>query len=112
MKKKLRLKTTNVIVSNCIEKKTIEGRISDLEVLYQIPSEMVNKDCVCVESFYFGIFDEEGREIEEWWKWMHGLESFPERNILDMEYQINLKPDGNQYEEFSFTIKFVLEGEV
>lgn len=107
-KKRLILKSTNVTICNCTERVTIEGRILGTQVLYDIPFNMVNKNQVYVESFYFGIFDEENREIEEWWKWLYSLESFPERNVLDIEYLIRLKPENKQYEELYFTMKFVI----
>lgn len=109
-KKRLILKNTNVTVCNCKEKIVVEGKIIGSEVLYYIPPDIVSEDRVCVESFYFGIFNEEDREMEEWWKWLHGLESFSERNVLGVDYLIRLKPTGGQYEEFRFTMKFVVAG--
>ena len=106
-KKRLVLRDTNVTVCNGMKRAVVEGRISGSEVLYEILPDMVSGDRVYVESFYFGIFDEEGREMEAWWKWLHGLESFPERNVLGVEYLVRLKPGGDQYEEFCFTMKFV-----
>lgn len=108
-KKRLVLKNTNVTVWNCTREVIAEGKIIGSEVLYFIPPDMISEDQVCVELFYFGIFDEEDREIEEWWKWLYNLESFPERNVLGVEYFISLKPENSQYEEFHFTMKFVAE---
>ncbi len=106
-KKKLTLKSTNIVICKSTEQLTIEGEIIGSEVLYHIPPNLTSEKQVYVESFYFGIFDEENKEMEEWWKWLYGLDSFPERNTLDVVYQIELKPSESQYEDFSFTMKFI-----